>query len=445
MEELYANRDEAVVPHYNGGVMTRALRIFPLVAALLAAQPAQDPSPLARKALDAFLGGRYAEFVKMGTADLQSSLPEPAVAKLADQFKSAGAVENVGNPQTTKIGPNTAVVFPVKFASRAVNFRFLMNSSGLVSGFFVLSGDAPWQPPAYSKAGAFTDKQVTIGEGEWKLPGTLTVPSGSGPFPAVVLVPGGGPADRDETIGAVRVFRDLAEGLGSQGVVALRYDKRTKVYAPRIGGMNRFTLHDELVEDAVKAAALLRTLPNVDKSRIFVLGHDLGGYAGPRIAAEDPEIAGLILMGANARHLEDLVVEQVQAAGGSAKALENAKALQAKVKSLEPGDEDLPAVFNQPITYWLNLKDYDPVADSAKIGKPMLILQGERDFQVPMKDFNLWKAGLAKSKGVVVKSYPALNHLFVAGSGPSTTAEYAKPGQHVAPEVIDDIAGFVKK
>jgi len=423
--------------------MSRALRIFPLLAALVAAQP-QDPAALARKALDAVLGGRYSEFLKMGTADLQSSLPEPALAKIADQFKAAGAVETVSDPQTTKIGPNTAVVIPVKFASRAINFRFLVNSSGLVSGFFVLPGEVPWQPPAYSKAGSFTERQVTVGEGEWKLPGTLTVPNGGGPFPAVVLVPGSGPADRDETIGATRVYRDLAEGLGSQGIVVLRYDKRTKVYASRVGGMNRFTLHDELVEDAVKAAAMLRGLPNVDAKRIFMLGHDLGGYAAPRIAAEDPQIAGLILMGANARHLEDLLVEQVQTGGGSAKALENAKAIQAKVKSLESGDEDLPAVFNQPVIYWLNLKDYDPVADSAKLGLPMLILQGERDFQVPMKDFNLWKAGLAKSKGVVLKSYPALNHLFVAGSGPSTTAEYAKPG-HVSPEVIEEIAAFLKK
>jgi hypothetical protein len=74
----------------------------------------------------------------------------------------------------------------------------------------------------------------------------------------------------------------------------------------------------------------------------------------------------------------------------------------------------------------------------------MLILQGERDFQVTMTDFNLWKAGLAKNPAVVFKSYPALNHLFVAGTGKGSTAEYAKPG-HVAPEVIEDIAAFVKK
>ena len=73
----------------------------------------------------------------------------------------------------------------------------------------------------------------------------------------------------------------------------------------------------------------------------------------------------------------------------------------------------------------------------------MLILQGERDYQVTMTDFALWKAAVGNSKGVVMKSYPALNHLFVAGEGKSLPAEYNKPG-HVAPAVIDDIAKFIK-
>jgi dienelactone hydrolase len=421
--------------------MKRALRIFPLLAWLLAAQ---DPASVATKALDAVLHGRYAEFLQMASADIQKDLPEATLAKIGEQLKSFGAVENIGAPQTTKIGPNTAVVIPVKFASRNTNFRFLINSSGTVTQFVQLPGEIAWQRPAYSKPDSFTDRPVTVGEGEWMLPGTLTVPAGSGPFPAVVLVHGSGPNDRDETVGASKMFRDLAEGLASRGIVVLRYEKRTRVYGPRVAAMPRFTLHDETVEDAVKAAARLRTQPFVDGKRVFILGHSLGGYAAPRIAAEDTQLAGLILMAANARHLEDLVVDQVVSQGGTAKALENAKAIQAKVKSLEPGDEDSPAVMNAPATYWLDLKDYDPVADAAKVGMPILILQGERDFQVTMTDFGMWKAGLGKNKTVTLKSYPALNHIFVAGEGKSTAAEYAKPG-HVAPEVIEDIAAFVKK
>ena len=421
--------------------MLRALRILPLVVFIAAAQ-AQDPAATARKALDAVLAGRYSEFLQASTSDVQKDLPEASLAKIADTLKAHGAVQSVGQAQAQKNGPNTAVVIPVKFASRSVNFRFIVNSSGLIAGFFVLPGEIAWQRPAYSKPDTFTERAVTVGDGEWKLPGTLTVPNGAGPFPAVVLVHGSGPNDRDETIGATKMFKDLAEGLASRGIVVLRYEKRTKAYASRVAGMKRYTLHEETIEDAVKATALARAQKEVDPKRVFVLGHSLGGYAAPRIAEEDPQLAGLILMAANSRHLEDLVVEQVQSQGGSARALETAKAIQAKVKSLDPGDEDGPAVLGAPVTYWLNLKDYDAPADAAKLTMPMLILQGERDYQVPMTDFNLWKSAVGKRSGVVTKSYPALNHLFVAGEGKSSAAEYAKPG-HVAPEVIEDMAGFV--
>jgi dienelactone hydrolase len=424
--------------------MRRALRLFPLLSILAAAQTASDPAATARKALDAVLEGRYAEFTALGTADIQKDLNEANLAKLGAQLKTFGAVEKVENPQVTRIGPNTAFVFPVKFAQQSINVRMMINSSGQVSQFILLPGEVAWKRPEYSKPDSFSERQVTLGEGEWKLPGTITMPNGAGPFPAVVLVHGSGPNDRDETVGGTKVFRDLAEGLASRGIAVLRYEKRTKLYGPKVATLKTFTLHDETVEDALKGVALMRTQQGIDPKRVFVLGHSLGGYAAPRIAQEDPTIAGLILMAGNARHLEDLVVEQVQAVGGTAKALENAKAIQAKVKSLEPGDEASPAVLGAPPTYWLDLKDYDPVGDAAKLTMPMLILQGERDYQVTMKDFDLWKSGLKNNKGVVTKSYPALNHLFVAGEGKSTSAEYAKSG-HVSAEVIEDIAAFIKK
>jgi len=97
-----------------------------------------------------------------------------------------------------------------------------------------------------------------------------------------------------------------------------------------------------------------------------------------------------------------------------------------------------------PASYWLDLKGYDPIAVAKKAAVPVLVLQGERDFQTTMKDFTLWKTGLAAVKGSAFHSYPALNHFFVAGEGKSSEAEYRKPG-HVAPEVIDEIAKWLGK
>jgi dienelactone hydrolase len=424
-------------------MLIRAFRILPLLSILLAAQPAQDPTVLARKALNLVLAGQYAEFLQMSTADVQKSLPEAEMAKLGAMIKTYGAMEKLADPTATRSGPNSIVVFPAKFANQNINFRIIINSAGLVAGFFQLPGGVNWQRPEYSQPATFKEREVTVGQGEWKLSGTLTVPVGAGPFPAVVLVHGSGPNDRDETVGGAKVFKDLAEGLASRGIVVLRYEKRTMQYRARIASIAKFTVQEETVEDAVQALAVVRSQAEVNGQRVFVIGHSLGAYVAPRIAEQDGKLAGIVLMAGNVRPIEDLLVEQVTYMGIKGDQLDRAKDLQVKVKKLEPGDEDSPALGGIPVSYWVDLKDYDPAAAAKKLAIPLLILQGERDYQVTMTDFALWKAAVGGAKGVVMKSYPALNHLFVAGEGKSLPAEYSKPG-HVALAVIDDIARFVK-
>ena len=258
-----------------------------------------------------------------------------------------------------------------------------------------------------------------------------------------MLVHGSGPNNRDETVGSTKIFRDLAEGLASRGIVVLRYEKRTLQYAAKMKGVKQLTVHEETGEDAVRALALARAQKEVDPKRVYLLGYSLGGYVAPRIAEEDGQLAGAILFAANARPLEELIVDQAEYLKLSAKDMEGIRAAVKRVKTLEPGDADAPPLLGMPVSYLLDLKGYDAVALAKRVGIPMLVLQGERDFEVTMKDFNLWKTGLAGGKSVF-KSFPALNHLMVAGEGKSTEAEYRKPG-HVAPEVIDEIAKWLGK
>jgi dienelactone hydrolase len=413
-----------------------------LTAALLCAQTAADPAGTARKALDSLLGARYSELTPTFTPEMQKAFPDTEMAKLGTQIKSFGAVGKIGEPAANQAGPNTIVVIPVEFASQTINFRFIINAKGQVAGMFAIPATTPWQRPAYSNPSSFHEKAVTIGDDEWKLPGTLTLPNGSGPFPAVVLVHGSGPSDRDETVGGTKLFKDLAEGLASRGVAVLRYDKRTYVYAPRIKGIRDFTINEETVDDAVRAAALLKKQPEVNPQKVYLLGHSMGGYIVPRIA-EDEKFAGLIVMAGNARPMEELMVDQAEYLKMPASDIAGIKAQAKRIKALEPGDADGPALLQIPPSYWLDLRDYDPVASAKKLTEPMLFLQGDRDFQVTAKDLSLWKAGLAGRKDVTFRNYPALNHLFVAGEGPSTEPEYRKPG-HVSQEVVDEIAKWVK-
>jgi dienelactone hydrolase len=419
----------------------RVLCLLPLTALFAFAQ---DPAATARKMVDLLLAGKYTEITPMMTPEMQKELPPANLEKLAAQFKTMGAVENVGDAQATKAGPNTTVVIPVKFTNRPLNFRLMVNSAGMIGGFFVQPGAVEWQRPAYSKPDTFTEREATIGEAEWKLPGTLTLPKGAGPFPAVILVHGSGPNDRDESVGGAKVFKDLAEGLASKGIAVLRYDKRTRVYSAKVGATKNFTVAEETVDDAAKAAALLRTQKEIDPAKVWVLGHSLGGYVAPRIADEDGKLAGLIILAGNVRPLEDLVIDQLQWVGAQQSAIDQAKAVQARVKKLEHGDEDSPKIMGAPPTYWLDLKGYNPAEKAKTLTIPILILQGERDYQVPMQEFEAWKAALASNKNATFKSFPTLNHLFIAGEGKSLPAEYNKPG-HVDPSVIDTIAAAVAK
>ncbi len=127
-----------------------------------------------------------------------------------------------------------------------------------------------------------------------RLPGTLSLPLGNGPFPAVVLVHGSGPNDRDETIGPNKPFRDLAHGLASRGTAVLRYEKRTKQH-PILMSLTRssVTVKEETIDDAVAAVEVLRNHNKIVPNRIFVLGHSLGGMLIPRIAKAEAGIAGL--------------------------------------------------------------------------------------------------------------------------------------------------------
>ncbi|HEY9139880.1 MAG TPA: alpha/beta fold hydrolase [Bryobacteraceae bacterium] len=410
---------------------------------VLFSQPASDPAAIARKALDFLLAQNYPEFSALASPQLRTNLNEQAFGKLGTEIKGWGAVEKIGDPSIEDMGPTKVVTIPVSFAERNIKARFAVNASGQVSVMYLMPGETEWTRPAYSKPDSFAERPVTFGEEEWKLSGTLAVPKGAGPFPAVLLVQDFGPKDRDDSNGVLKPFRDLSDGLASRGVVVLRYEKRLRQYSARVTD-KPYTADDETVDDAVSALAFLRAQSMVDPKRVYLVGHGLGGYLAPRIATEDGKLAGMVVMAANQRPLEDLMLDGLQRLGVKGQDLERAKEAAARVKSLESGDSDAPPIFGLPAAYWLDLKGYDPAAVAKKLSIPILILYGERDFQVTTVDFDLWKSGLAGRTDVTARSYPALNHVFVAGSGPSSEKEYSKPG-HVAPEVVDDIAKFVGK
>jgi dienelactone hydrolase len=238
-------------------------------------------------------------------------------------------------------------------------------------------------------------------------------------------------------------------------VVVLGFDKVTYTHARELQHAERFTLSDEYVPHAVAAVERLSADPSVDPAKIFVLGHSLGGTVAPRIAAAATSVAGLVLLAGGAQPLHWVVVRQFrylaslrpenEAASGPLIEALSEKARRVDRPDLSPSTpaDELP--LGAPASYWLDLRDYDPAALAATLGKPMLILQGGRDYQVTVADdLARWQAALVDRPEVTIRVYPALNHLFAPGSGRSSPAEY-EPAQHVDATVIGDIAGWLPR
>lgn len=351
------------------------------------------------------------------------------------------------------------VFIACQFEKELLDARIVFNKSGEIAGLnFVPHLEVKESPPPpYADPELFEEMEVEIKTGEWNLPGTLTRPKGDGPFPALVLVHGSGPHDRDETIGPNKPFRDLAWGLASKGIAVLRYEKRTKVYGPKLAQEKKLasslTVNEETVDDAVSAVALLRTLDKIDPQKIFVLGHSLGGMMIPRIASRDPKIAGFIIMAGLTRPIEEAILQQTtyifslqgtltQEAQKRLKELEEAVI---KIKSLkEKGDNPEEPILGAYPAYWLDLRHYNPVEEAKKIDRPLLIMQGKRDYQVTEKDFENWKKALEGRKDVTFKLYPTCNHLFIEGQGLITPNEYLYTSGHVSEEVIKDIVIWLR-
>jgi uncharacterized protein len=337
-----------------------------------------------------------------------------------------------------------------RFEKGSLDAKVVFDGEHRISGLWFVPIHASSPPPPYAKKDTFGEQEIEIGAGPWQLPGTLTLPVASGPFPAVVLVHGSGPNDRDETIGPNKPFRDLAWGLASRGIAVIRYDKRTKVHAAKLAGIGDLTVKDEVIDDAIAAVALARSTPTIDPRRVFILGHSLGGYLAPRILGGDGTIAGAIILAGSTRPMEELIVEQmdyISQIDGTVSKEEAAKIdeIKADLAKLEAPSFSAasPPVFGVPASYWIDLRTYDAVKAAKGLGRPMLILQGGRDYQVTRADFALWERGLKSRKNVALHLYPDLNHLFIAGTGKSTPEEYGTEGQHVASEVVDDIAEWV--
>ncbi len=276
------------------------------------------------------------------------------------------------------------------------------------------------------------DVSVRIPANGFLLAGTLSQPSGAAPaaakgrYPAIVLVGGSGPTERDETVAGIPIFGLLASPLADAGYFVLRYDKRG---VGQSGGRAEAGTVEEFAEDARAALRFLRKRQDVDSKRIVLFGHSEGALVSLLAASRDEDVAAVVMAASPSGTGGELVLEQQQYLLGKMNLPEAERAsridLQKRIQAAVLGQgtwDDIPEPLKrQADTLWFqSFLRFNPAAVMPRVKAPILILQGEIDRQVPAYHADrLAEQAKARKKvpadAVEVIKLDGVNHLLVRG------------------------------
>jgi len=309
-------------------------------------------------------------------------------------------------------------------------------------------------------AQAAPDQEVTMPAGKGEIHGAMRVPEGFTSGPAVLMIAGSGPTDRngDSTVPGVKPgsYRLLADGLEQQGIPTLRYDKRGTgaSLSALIGSAGATTANayaaeanlrfDDLADDATGMARVLASHTGV--TCIIILGHSEGSLLG-MLAAQRVPVCGYISVAGLGRSADVAVLQQFTAAGVDPELLQRLhKALDQLKAGQTVADTSLPPALFRPSVqpYLISWFRYDPAVEIGKIKAPVLILQGDNDIQVSVTDAKILAAARPDGKLVIVHG---MNHILkdAPTDRAANAATYADPNLPLAPEAVTTIAGFVKQ
>lgn len=402
---------------------------------------------------DTLTAGKFEAATTFFDPSLQAQVKAEHLQALWDKLNAQmGKYESAEIIQSKTEGEYFVVVVEGKFEKDTQRFVLAFNQAEKMVGFYLQPKAAAtaYTLPAYADTANIKQTEVKIKGTKNDLVGMLTTPKTGSNFPVVILVHGSGPGDMDQSVGAVKPFKDIALGLAAKGIASIRYVKRTLVFPQEYTGA--FTVKEEVTNDAVAAINLSKTIPEINKKQIYVFGLSLGSMLAPRIATLAPDIKGIILAAAPARKFTDLIIDQNNYMFGLANDTTQAtkerfnKGLAMiettrlnKLGNFKPDS----LILSLPASYWVDLNTYDQVATAKKLSQRIMIIQGGMDFQVSEADYKIWSTALAKKSNVNLKFYPELNHLLTPQTEKGTADQYKNPA-NVAETFINDLATWIK-
>lgn len=404
------------------------------------------------------IGKQFINLLMNDSIDEASTLLSRTFSNYINQEYLKSLAENVTalelQDQKVEFWTNTlhkSVGIPFKEVQN-IWYTIKFNSEGKIDELgFQGKQPEPAPEPKYIAKVSFSEKEVTFGSSPWQLPGTLTLPEGNGPFPVVILVQDTGPTDRDGTTGSIKPFRDLAAGLAANNIAVLRYDKRSLVHSTKMQLVANVTLNEEIEQDVYRAAEYLKSVDEIDITKIIVLGHGLGGYALPRIltTAGDTFKAGIIINGISRPQYETFTeyYQYLQEKGYSSREQVEYVTEQVNLLKSEGFDPKNPpdSYIMGNEFYFSDMKSYDVMGMAERLTQPFLVMQGQRDFLVKSDiDYTNWQKAFGQNINSDFKLYPRLNHLLTDCEGESTPREYYDKA-NIPQYVIDHIIDFINK
>jgi alpha-beta hydrolase superfamily lysophospholipase len=339
----------------------------------------------------------------------------------------------------------------LQFEKTKLNFKLVLNYKLQIAGLFLEPMEVPYAPAAWVDPRLFFEVKKAVPVAAYPSEGILTLPNVQEKVPLIIIVGGSGPTDKDLSMGPNRIYKDMAWGLATQGIASYRYDKRTRAYASKMGNPDLLTVKEEYLEDLQAIVAKFSKHESIDSSKVFILGHSEGGYLIPWFSSEVKGVKGFIIAAGNYNKMADMVSSQLlhlqkhtrseQERAGLQAILARVPYAQHKLTLQSPKDS-LPLGLSAAYMVFLNEKSPSNYLTALK-GSPTLVLQGARDYQVPVTEFEAWKAALANHPQVTFQLYHQLNHIFMAGEGICLPAEYTEPG-NVSKTMLLDIAAWIK-
>ncbi len=420
----------------------------------LYSQSKSDCSSIAEKSISWIQNNHADSLVNHFSDEVAAKLDEKTIASIWKQLESGyGDFLSIGETNFTKNNDALIIDQILKFKNAALKYRLNFNADNKISGIFFI-------PFRTARSGTdqgeyFTETQCFFTNDEIEFPAMLCSPKNRKAKAVVILVHGSGPNDMDETIGPNKIFKQIANKLAKYGIASLRYDKRTYlIQQGRIKNKSNLDINNIVIDDAVAAAEFIHSVDSLSDLPRIIIGHSMGALVAPEIARRSGSVDAIIMMAANARPLEDLVLEQYKylyaVDGYTKEEKKEIKAIKKKVKNVKKLKKyvakgktvDLP--LTNDVDFWMSLINYNQLQTINNLQKPVLILQGSRDYQVRRKDFNLWysnsKEAIHHDQSFIL--YSNLNHLFMYTKGCSYPSDYNKKAE-ISSVVIKDIADWI--